>query len=98
MYVCACVCVCMCVMYYLFGCCSEAIDLDPYGGSTDEEGNSPKISPRVSSIESDGGDTEDEIRRYKSPFMKLISVFVCMCMSLCMCLPMYVFMCVALLM
>ena len=42
---------------------SGVIDLDPYGGSTDDEGASPKISPRVSSIESDGGDTEDEIRR-----------------------------------
>ena len=45
---------------------SEVTDLDPYGGSTDEEGASPKfgrISPRVSSSESDGGDTEDEIRR-----------------------------------
>ena len=38
--------------------------VDPYGGSTDDEGGSPKISPRVSSIDSDGGgDTEDEIRR-----------------------------------
>jgi len=43
---------------------SEVIDDDPYGGSTDDEGGSPKISPRVSSIDSDGGgDTEDEIRR-----------------------------------
>lgn len=48
---------------------SEVIDLDPYGGSTDEEGISPKFSPRmstsprVSSSESDGGDTEDEIQR-----------------------------------
>ena len=42
---------------------SGVIDLDPYGGSTDDEGASLKISPRVSSIESDGGDTEDEIRR-----------------------------------
>ena len=48
---------------YLFNSYSEVVDLDPYGGSTDEEGTSPKISPRVSSIESDGGDTEDEIRR-----------------------------------
>ena len=53
----------MCLVYYLFDCHSEAVDLDPYGGSTDDEGISPKISPRVSSIESDGGDTEDEIRR-----------------------------------
>ena len=52
-----------CITTYLFICYSEIIDLDPYGGSTDDEGTSPKIRPRVSSNESDGGDTEDEITR-----------------------------------
>ena len=54
----ACVCIIMYICHF-----SGMVDLDPYGGSTDEEGTSPKISPRVSSIESDGGDTEDEIQR-----------------------------------
>ena len=52
------------------------MDLDPYGGSTDDdEGTSPKISPRVSSIESDGGDTEDEIRRYNI-FLKTVDSLI----------------------
>ena len=54
---------CVYVLSCFYFIASGVIDLDPYGGSTDDEGASPKISPRVSSIESDGGDTEDEIRR-----------------------------------
>ncbi|XP_065882475.1 uncharacterized protein [Dysidea avara] len=39
-------------------------DVDPYGGSTDDEGVLLRSTLRMSSIDSDGGgDTEDEIRR-----------------------------------
>jgi len=51
-------------------------DVDPYEGSTDDEGGSPKISPRVSSIDSDGGgDTEDEIRRWRK-LMRFLSTLL----------------------